>query len=1097
MSLANYSFLPWVRQGLANAVQAPAAGALRATANVKLAISGSGGDAPLERVVERDVELYGPGDVVGIDPSAIVKIEPRNWITDFEPNYLPYVDFYDEAFIWRYTPSPPAGDRLQPWLALVVLAEGEFERVAGRRLPLPVISVGDPDSTLPDPTEGWAWAHVHVDERVTAGSDVASTDAAAIAAALDQILARNPDLAHSRLLSPRKLTAKTAYTAFLVPAFETGRLAGLGLDPGGAPGALHAAWRHDYPVGTKPEPQHLPVYFEWRFETAETGDFEHLVRLLEPRIADPRVGRKNFDVTRPGSNIAGIANPELEGVLRIGGALQVPMDTLADEDLKVFERYEGWDTPYPHPFQSQLSELLNLRDAYVEKPAKEANEEASLLIEAEEIDDPIITPPIYGQWHARIQRVLNDRDGNPVPNRQNWVHELSLDPRHRATAAYGTQVIQQNQEHFMAAAWEQVGDVLAANRKLRLAQLALQTNRMWHGVHLAPKVIREPGRALQMMFPVARRVVAGSVTARTRVAASVVPLTLVNAVFRRLTRPRGRIFRRLRKVERIEPTSDLVTRVANGEVLPAPPKITPPVLPTPEGLKDDLEDAGSLPQPKPRLGRLGLVLLLLLLIGLALLALFPGWLLLLLVGLLIAVLAIYLGRRRRRKVPVGLDEEALTPESVADLPTSPDFRVSTPAEGFTPTIGGTADSAEGARYKTALTDLFTGYQQAKELAERPAPAPLDVPRFTREVHTALDPGITLPNRIWTTVRVPGRIADGMVETFAPVMAYPVFDTPMYEPLTKLSSEHFVPNLQLITQNSISLLETNQPFIEAYMVGLNHEFARELLWREYPTDQRGSCFRQFWDVSSYLDEAGKDVETLREELRDIPPIHRWPRASALGDHDHRERGGEAENELVLVIRGELLKRYPNAVIYAHRAVWQRDDDGNILKTKERRLEELSEAEQESPPPTKLQTPLYEAKVEPDVYFFGFDLTAVEARGDTGEEPDDDPGWFFVIKERPGEPRFGLDVESAGGSRAVWNDLAWPDVLAGGAVQFLDTDHTFNLTEPPADDERHEQWEDDRHVSWTPAANSGDLAYILYQVPVMVAVHASEMLPREEE
>ena len=33
-----------------------------------------------------------------------------------------------------------------------------------------------------------------------------------------------------------------------------------------------------------------------------------------------------------------------------------------------------------------------------------------------------------------------------------------------------------------------------------------------------------------------------------------------------------------------------------------------------------------------------------------------------------------------------------------------------------------------------------------------------------------------------------------------------------------------------------------------MVGLNHEFARELLWREFPTDQRGSYFRQFWDPS---------------------------------------------------------------------------------------------------------------------------------------------------------------------------------------------------------------------------------------------------------
>ena len=73
---------------------------------------------------------------------------------------------------------------------------------------------------------------------------------------------------------------------------------------------------------------------------------------------------------------------------------------------------------------------------------------------------------------------------------------------------------------------------------------------------------------------------------------------------------------------------------------------------------------------------------------------------------------------------------------------------------------------------------------------------------------------------------------------------------MYEPLEGASSsELFLPNIQLIATNSITLLETNQKFIEAYMVGLNHEFARELLWREYPTDQRGSYFRQFWDVAA--------------------------------------------------------------------------------------------------------------------------------------------------------------------------------------------------------------------------------------------------------
>ena len=67
-----------------------------------------------------------------------------------------------------------------------------------------------------------------------------------------------------------------------------------------------------------------------------------------------------------------------------------------------------------------------------------------------------------------------------------------------------------------------------------------------------------------------------------------------------------------------------------------------------------------------------------------------------------------------------------------------------------------------------------------------------------------------------------------------------------------------------------------------MVGLNHEFARELLWREYPTDQRGSYFRQFWDVRGVFDVEGLDAEALKEKLHDIPELHRWPPTSTLGD-----------------------------------------------------------------------------------------------------------------------------------------------------------------------------------------------------------------------
>ncbi|MBK9410748.1 MAG: hypothetical protein IPN47_22405 [Gemmatimonadetes bacterium] len=45
------------------------------------------------------------------------------------------------------------------------------------------------------------------------------------------------------------------------------------------------------------------------------------------------------------------------------------------------------------------------------------------------------------------------------------------------------------------------------------------------------------------------------------------------------------------------------------------------------------------------------------------------------------------------------------------------------------------------------------------------------------------------------------------------MAHPVIDQPMYEPLKNLAPS-FSPNINLIEQNSITLLQTNQRFIES-------------------------------------------------------------------------------------------------------------------------------------------------------------------------------------------------------------------------------------------------------------------------------------------
>ena len=346
------------------------------------------------------------------------------------------------------------------------------------------------------------------------------------------------------------------------------------------------------------------------------------------------------------------------------------------------------------------------------------------------------------------------------------------------------------------------------------------------------------------------------------------------------------------------------------------------------------------------------------------------------------------------------------------------------------------------------------------------------------------------------------------------MVYPEVDLPMYKPLADISSELFLPNINLIEENSITLLENNQKFIESYMVGINHEMSRELLWREYPTDQRGSYFRQFWDVSSFLPPQPVPND-IKEQLRDIPKIHTWsktnttkvnpadpksPLKSDLGQHNLRALQS-GKTQLVLVIRGELLKKYPTAVIYAHKADWGLNSTTQAKDVNQERVfVELTSAEKLDPPKSKLKSPLFEAKVDPDVYFFGFDLDDEEARGTLNPTAvTDDPGWFFVIKERPGEPRFGLDIEKnkndAGVPRLInWNNLSWEDIETddGHCIE-IDRTISFQTYSEPVDQENTAQ-EDDTQARWSPDTNAAELAYILYQVPVLVGVHASRMLPK---
>lgn len=288
---------------------------------------------------------------------------------------------------------------------------------------------------------------------------------------------------------------------------------------------------------------------------------------------------------------------------------------------------------------------------------------------------------------------------------------------------------------------------------------------------------------------------------------------------------------------------------------------------------------------------------------------------------------------------------------------------------------------------------------------------------------------------------------------------------MYEHLGKLRPELFIPNLDKIDPDSYVLLQANSDFIEAYLAGLNHEMAAEYLWRGFPADMNATYFRQFWDVS---DSATVSVGAGPMDKSDIKPIRFWTATQPLGKNGPP---GHVENPLVFVIKAELVKKYPNLVVYAQEA--KMNSDGTRV------------------PDTSLgsKLPIFLSYLDPDYLFAGFDLTKEKVLGQGQPNP---AGWYFVIAERPGEMHFGLDQgRKAGKPLATWNDLAWTDLPAD--INYLDLDQH----NPPSPiNKKGLLWgKGEPAASTDPLAGTGDaaqMAAILQQRPVQIFIHASMLV-----
>lgn len=268
----------------------------------------------------------------------------------------------------------------------------------------------------------------------------------------------------------------------------------------------------------------------------------------------------------------------------------------------------------------------------------------------------------------------------------------------------------------------------------------------------------------------------------------------------------------------------------------------------------------------------------------------------------------------------------------------------------------------------------------------------------RPILEALEPELTILRAVNGRISA---LADGREKVLDDIMAAPDLSEPTYLQLSAISHDWLLPGLDQLPADTTTLVAANREFLMSFLVGMNHELARELLWREYPTDQRGTYARQFW---THLATA------KREDQFDLrQPLH-LASSSLVNLTRAAGAAGEADDPLVLVVKGELVQRYPGLMVFAARTVL---DDGVRV-------------------PGESHQPDFVGLLDPDVLLVGFTGLTAQVVRDAERSNNPDDHWWFFFAEHFTEPRFGLDepdpASPGPASPESWNDAGWQHVLA---------------------------------------------------------------------
>ena len=917
-------YFPYFRRGLGATLAAPEEGEAGKRASIKVNLQVEEiGNANNKESVEQTVQLYGPGDVLGFDTKRmVVKAFPTPNDGTFSPSGVSYIDFAEPDFLWRYSASKDVatGKHWIPWLTLIVLKakEGatlhEFEEGEQNALNLPHTILLNKNAKLPELQEAWRWAHIHCND--VAGRNLSY---------LKEKIAKQPGYAVSRLLCARKLEEKTKYAAFIVPTYQLGLEAALGIEDSDND-RTHLSWTKD----TILENKEIPYYFRWDFRTGYKGDFEEVARRIQPSPIK-NLGGKKINIDNPGYGL--LNKTEQFRIIEIDGALQS-----SDKNDEI-----------PNPLKDQevikLAELLNSAEA--------TDENGAPILDVDGQPKLRVVPPMYGRWINNPENADVNLDTNK--RHTQWLEMLNLDLRYRIAAGLGVKYIKDNQEQLMEEAWQQLSKIQEENQRLNRERFGRAVSNC---LHKRINAIENDADVAEFTTPGDTVITTNQPTTSNRRNANPVSITLR-------------------------------TRLNNSTI------------------------PNTVSNRKSRK---------------------------------------YFLRRKAGYQKSTKEEhpfETLKVDNIVDRRIDVKNKAANYRIDFN--LGKNLQKIDTAQLKTISKQIKEALLPSRTIESRAANR---IQRF----------------RQWERLHKGPQPRSAKQDLLGPLMAYPEFHVPMYKYLLQLSEDYLVPGIEKMPNNAVSALVTNRKFIEAFMMGLNHEFASELRWREFPTDLRGSYFRKFWDVTVYsVDENERkdfresafsyymvaqekkdptyqmgvgdanhinDVkkieaafyepqvdsntgeipkETIRqakiyeewiekwlmtkENEKTIAKLNSWSKNSKLGTHkvDKPVVEDDGASETVLLIRADLLRKFPNTFIY---------------------LAQKNAFNQ--PQMSRNSQPIYpqfEANLGSDVLCLGFPVSEDRARR-----------YFIVFEERGGELRFGLDSTKSG---TGITDLSWEHFANIGA------------------------------------------------------------------